>query len=64
MIKNITIKNFKLFEFLEVRDFSQINVFVGANDSGKTSLLEAIFLSLNPSNPELLFRTLFLGIFL
>lgn len=30
---------------------------MGANDSGKTSLLEAIFLSLAPSNPESLVKT-------
>ena len=59
MIQKITIENFKVFDFIEIEGFSQINVFVGANDSGKTSLLEAIFLSLAPSNPDLLFRTLF-----
>ncbi|MDE5925293.1 MAG: AAA family ATPase, partial [Helicobacter sp.] len=57
MIQKITIENFKVFDFIEIEGFSQINVFVGANDSGKTSLLEAIFLSLAPSNPDLLFRT-------
>lgn len=59
MIQKITIENFKVFDFIEIEGFSRINVFVGANDSGKTSLLEAIFLSLAPSNPDLLFRTLF-----
>lgn len=59
MIQKITIENFKVFDFIEIEGFSRINVFVGANDSGKTSLLEAIFLSLSPSNPDLLIRTLF-----
>lgn len=57
MIQKITIENFKVFDFIEIEGFSQINVFVGANDSGKTSLLEAIFLSLAPSNPESLVKT-------
>ena len=59
MIQKITIKNFKVFDFIEIEGFSRINVFVGANDSGKTSLLEAIFLSLSPNDPNLLFKTLF-----
>lgn len=59
MIQKITIENFKVFDSIEIEGFSRINVFVGVNDSGKTSLLEAIFLSLSPSNPELLLRTLF-----
>lgn len=64
MIQKITIENFKVFDFIEIEGLSRINVFVGANDSGKTSLLEAIFLSLSPNNPDLLFKTLFFRNFL
>ncbi len=43
MIRNLSISNFKKFKSLQLEDFSRINLFVGANNVGKTSLLEAIF---------------------
>ena len=44
MIKNIKINNYKCFKNFEIKDFKRINIFVGDNNSGKTSLLEAIAL--------------------
>jgi energy-coupling factor transporter ATP-binding protein EcfA2 len=41
MIEKITIKSFKSIENLEL-DLGRLNVFVGANGSGKSNLLEAI----------------------
>lgn len=52
-LKNLTIKNFRGFDTLEIDDFSQINLFVGKNNSGKTSILESIFLLMGMSNPML-----------
>ncbi len=49
----INITNFRGFTNIEVDDFKEVNLFVGKNNSGKTSLLEAIFLSLGVSNPNL-----------
>lgn len=43
MINNLSISNFKKFASLQLEDFSHINLFVGANNVGKTSILEAIF---------------------
>jgi AAA15 family ATPase/GTPase len=53
MFKSITIKNFRGIKELTIDDFKQVNLFVGANNSGKTSVLEALFIALNPNNPGL-----------
>jgi AAA15 family ATPase/GTPase len=42
MLKNIHIKNYRGIKDLEIKDFKRINLFVGDNNSGKTSVLEAI----------------------
>jgi tetratricopeptide (TPR) repeat protein len=45
-LKNVKIKNFKLLEDFEI-DFSKnVNIIIGDNSSGKTSLLQAITLGL------------------
>jgi AAA15 family ATPase/GTPase len=44
MIKNIKITNYKCFKNFEIKAFKRINILVGNNNSGKTSLLEAIAL--------------------
>ena len=51
MIESIEIKNYKVLDSIEVENLAQINIFVGKNNCGKTSLLEAIFLNFQPSNP-------------
>lgn len=43
MINELTISNFKKFDRLQLHNLSRINLFVGTNNVGKTSLLEAIF---------------------
>jgi ABC-type branched-subunit amino acid transport system ATPase component len=43
MIKDIEIYNYKIFENLKLQGFNQINLIGGLNNTGKTSLLEAIF---------------------
>ena len=48
--KDITIDNFRGIDHLEVKEFAPINVFVGGNNIGKTSILEAIFLLSGMSN--------------
>ncbi len=44
MITDITIKNYRAFANFEVDKIARVNLIVGANNAGKTSLLEAIFL--------------------
>lgn len=51
MITSLHIKNFRGFEDLEVKGLKRVNLFAGRNNSGKTSLLEAVFLLGGPNNP-------------
>lgn len=53
LLQNITIKNFRGFDEFKTDSFSQINLLIGKNNSGKSSLLEAIFLLIGMSNPIL-----------
>jgi AAA15 family ATPase/GTPase len=61
LFKNITmsylvdfkIENFRGFDELQIEGLSKINLFLGKNNSGKTSLLEAFFLLVGMSNPVL-----------
>lgn len=52
LFKNITIKDFRGFEQVTISNLSQINVFLGKNNSGKSTILEAIFLLTGMSNPD------------
>jgi AAA15 family ATPase/GTPase len=52
-LESLKIQNFRAFDYLEINNFSKINVLLGENNSGKTSVLESIFLLSGMSNPEL-----------
>src|SRR5437867_1861881 len=41
MIKKLTVESFKSLEYAEV-ELGQVNVFIGANGSGKSNLIEAL----------------------
>lgn len=56
MISSLTIQNFRCFEHLTLSQLKRITLVVGANNSGKTSLLEGIFLLLGANNPEISLR--------
>ncbi len=49
MIRQIEIKRFRCFRHLVIPDIKRLNIIVGDNGSGKTSLLEALFLTLASS---------------
>ena len=51
--KNLEIKNYRGIDRLVMDDFSRVNVFLGQNGSGKSSILEAILMLTGMSNPEL-----------
>lgn len=51
-IKNINIENFRGIDHLTIEDFSRVNVFLGQNNSGKTTMLEAIAMLMSMSNPD------------
>lgn len=53
MFKTIKIDNFRGIRTAEIRDFSQVNLFFGKNNCGKSSILEALFLVTGQSNPIL-----------
>lgn len=53
LLKELTIENFRGFDKIELKEFSKINIVLGKNNSGKTSILEAIFLLAGMSNPIL-----------
>jgi predicted ATPase len=55
MIESAEIRNFRCFEEAALPDCRRINVVVGKNASGKTALLEALFLAGGPS-PEIASR--------
>lgn len=52
MLKTVKIKNFRSFHQFELHDLGRINLLVGANNSGKTSVLEAIHLLRAQGNPR------------
>ena len=56
MISSINIKGFRGFSRFEMSDLGRVNLLVGANNSGKTSLLEALYL-LTSTCPEYRFLT-------
>jgi len=49
MINNIIIKNFKAIDTLEIKP-KKFNVLVGRNNTGKTSILEAISVCMDPNS--------------
>ncbi|WP_202222010.1 AAA family ATPase [Okeania sp. KiyG1] len=42
MLKSLTINNFRCFQSFELQNLGRVNLLVGMNNSGKTSILEAI----------------------
>ncbi len=46
MLEEIEINNYKMIDSLNISGFSNINILLGKNDCGKTSVLEAIFYNL------------------
>lgn len=56
MVDSFQIKNFRSFDDVDCKNCSLINVIVGDNGSGKTALLEGLFLAAGVS-PELILRT-------
>lgn len=56
MFKKITIKGLRGVKELELDDFKQINLFVGKNNCGKSTILESLYLAIAPTNAHLLVR--------
>lgn len=56
MLKSFQIKGVRELENVRADGLGAVNLFTGDNDSGKTSVLEALFLLLGRGNPELTVR--------
>lgn len=52
MLENLKIENFRGFQSFELQQLGRINLLVGQNNSGKTSILEAIQLLCSKNNPR------------
>lgn len=52
MLKSFRVRNFRSFDDFVVENLARVNVFVGGNNSGKTSLLEAAELLLAPDTVD------------
>jgi len=53
MYKSIKIRNLRAITNLEIDDLAQVNLFVGNNGCGKTTVLEALFFLIGATNPKL-----------
>jgi len=53
MYKSIQIKNLRAIKELEIDNLGQVNLFVGRNNCGKTTILEALFFLIGAPNPKL-----------
>lgn len=53
MINNIHIQNFRGIKECTIDDMNRINLFLGYNNCGKTSVLDALFLFSGSTNPRL-----------
>ena len=53
ILDKFSIRRFKGIADMELERVGAFNIFLGANNAGKTSVLEAIFLLTGMSNPEL-----------
>lgn len=54
MIRNLEIKNFRCFEHIRVEGIQRVNLIGGKNNSGKTALLEALYLNQSSSAESVL----------
>lgn len=57
MLTTFTVAGYRSFQRYEVNGLTRLNLFIGANSSGKTSLLEAIEFLIAHGDPYVLLRT-------
>ena len=48
MYKSFRVKNFRCFKDLQINDLGRVNLIAGKNNTGKTALMEALFLQTKP----------------
>lgn len=52
-LKNIDIRHFRGIDDLQIDDFSRVNIFLGQNNSGKSTVLECLLMLTGFSSPDL-----------
>ena len=57
MLESLRVKNYRVFKDLKIDGLHRINLIAGKNNSGKTSLLEAMFLLSGGGNPQVVMNT-------
>ena len=55
MYKSFRVKNFRCFRDLQINDLGRVNLIAGKNNTGKTALLEAMYVLTQPLTPQTLF---------
>ena len=48
MYKSFRVKNFRCFKDLQINDLGRVNLIAGKNNTGKTALMEAMYLLTRP----------------
>ena len=56
MYESFHVKNFRCFKDLQINDLGRVNLIAGKNNTGKTALLEAMYLHTRPLTPQVLFH--------
>ena len=57
MYKSFRVKNFRCFKDLQINDLGRVNLIAGKNNTGKTALLEAMYLHSGNRDVKTLLRT-------
>ncbi len=55
MYKSFRVKNFRCFKDLQINDLGRVNLIAGKNNTGKTALMEAMYVLTRPSTTSVLF---------
>ena len=53
MIRSVSFSEFRGFDEVEIGPFAQVNLILGRNNAGKSTVLEGLFLLSGPTNPQL-----------
>ena len=52
MYKSFRVKNFRCFKDLQINDLGRVNLIAGKNNTGKTALMEALYIYTRPKSPD------------
>ena len=56
MYKSFRVKNFRCFKDLQINDLGRVNLIAGKNNTGKTALMEAMYLHTKPLTPSVMLQ--------